>query len=103
MPNAEDHMGIWENAAEHVDTDYYISEDGTSGIIIRHLHEGAPYCLWYMHWQGLNPENGLGWAAFKTVTERIEKHLKDQVVWMRPSDMVTKYHDHGGWGFVEGV
>ena len=99
MPNAEDHFGIWDNALEHVDPDYYISEDGTAGIIIRHLQENAPYCMWYMHWQGLNPENGVGWEAFKTVNERIEKHLGDQVVWMRPSDIVTHYHDAGGWDF----
>jgi hypothetical protein len=99
MPNAEDHFGIWENALEHVDPDYYISADGREGIIIRHLEENAPYCMWYMHWQGLNPGNGVGWEAFKTVIERIEKHLGDQVVWMRPSEIVTHYHDADGWDF----
>ena len=103
MPNAKDHFGIWENASEHVDPDYYITADGKSGIIIRHLQEGAPYCMWYMHWQGLNPENGVGWEAFKTVTERIEKYLSDQVVWMRPSDIVTHYHDAGSWDFVDDI
>jgi len=101
MPNAEDHMGIWENSPEWVDPDYYISEDGQSGIIVKHLEEGAPYCLWYMHWQGLNPESGVGWEAFKTVIERIDEHLDDKVIWMRPSDMVTQYHASGGWGFTE--
>lgn len=100
MPNAEDHMGIWENSQEWVDPDYYITEDGKSGIIIKHLEEGAPYCMWYMHWQGLNPESGVGWEAFKTVVERIENHLSDQVVWMRPTDIVQKYHVAEGWGFV---
>ncbi len=100
MPNAEDKMGIWENSTEWVDPDYYISNDGKSGIIVRHLEAGAPYCLWYMHWQGLNPESGVGWSAFKTVVERIEKHLNDKVVWMRPSDIVTQYHKTGGWEFV---
>jgi len=99
MPNAGDHFGIWENSMDHVDPDYYITEDGTSGIIIKHLNENAPYCMWYMHWQGLNPENGVGWNAFKTVNERIEKHLGNQVVWMRPSEIVTKYHDAGGWAW----
>jgi len=99
MPNCVDHFGIWENTLEHVDPDYYISADGTEGIIIRHLQENAPYCMWYMHWQGLNPENGVGWEAFKTVIERIEKHLGDQVVWMRPSEIVNHYHDAGGWDF----
>jgi hypothetical protein len=101
MPNAMDHFGIWENSADHVNPDYYITEDGQSGIIIRHLENNAPYCMWYMHWQGLNPEKGVGWKAFKTVTDRINKHLSDKVVWMRPGDIVTAYHDSGGWGFAE--
>ncbi len=101
MPNAMDHMGIWENNPDRVDPDYYITEDGKSGIILKHLQQGDPYCLWYMHWQGLNPEKGVGWSAFQTVIERIEKHLGDRVVWMRPSDIVTQYHDAGGWDFVE--
>ena len=100
MPNCEDHFGICENAADHVDPDYYITEDGTSGIILSHFENKAPYCLWYMHWQGVNPENGKGWAAFQTVTERIRKHLSDKVIWMRPSDIVTSYHDAGGWSFT---
>ena len=101
MPNAKDNFGIWENSPQRVNPDYYITEDGKSGIILQHLKNNAPYCMWYMHWQGLNPGNGVGWEAFKKVTGRIRKHLKDQVVWMRPSDIVTAYHDAGGWGFTE--
>jgi hypothetical protein len=100
MPNAEDKFGIWENSTDWVDPDYYISEDGKSGIIVKHLKEGAPYCIWYMHWQGLNPGNGVGWEAFELVVERIETHLGDQVIWMRPSDVVTKYHKNGSWEFI---
>ena len=48
-----------------------------------------------------NPEKGKGWKAFQTVNERIRKHLSDKVVWMRPSDIVTAYHDSGGWGFTD--
>jgi len=99
MPNAEDRFGIWDNTMDMVDPDYYISEDGKSGIIVKHLEEGAPYCMWYMHWQGLNPESGVGWEAFMTVVERVNRHLADRVVWMRPSDIVEKYHAAGGWGF----
>jgi hypothetical protein len=101
MPNCEDHFGIWENSTEHVDPDYYISKDGKSGIILRHLENNAPYCMWYMHWQGVNPENGKGWEAFQTVTGRIRTYLPDKVVWMRPSDITTAYHDAGGWSFTD--
>jgi hypothetical protein len=103
MPNCEDHFGIWENSEDRVDPDYYITEDGKSGIIIRHLDNRAPYCMWYMHWQGVNPEKGKGWKAFQTVTGRIKKHLSDKVVWMRPSDIVTAYHDADGWGFTDNL
>jgi hypothetical protein len=103
MPNCEDRFGIWENSEDHVDPDYYITDNGKSGIILRHLENNAPYCMWYMHWQGLNPENGKGWEAFQTVTGRIWKHLYDKVVWMRPSDIVTAYHDAGGWSFTDNL
>ena len=101
MPNCKDNFGIWENSVDHVDPDYYISKDGKSGIILRHLENNAPYCMWYMHWQGVNPENGKGWEAFQTVTGRIRTYLHDKVVWMRPSDITTAYHDAGGWSFTD--
>ncbi len=101
MPNAMDHFGIWENSVKRVDPDYYITKDGKSGVIIRHLENNSPYCMWYMHWQGVNPEKGAGWEAFKTVISRINEHLGDQVAWMRPGDMVTSYHDTGSWDFIK--
>jgi hypothetical protein len=103
MPNAEDNFGIWENSKDHVDPDYYITEDGKSGIIIRHLENDSPYCIWYMHWQGVNPDNGNGWEAFKTVAGRIRKHISDKVEWMRPADIVTAYHESGNWEFAGSI
>jgi hypothetical protein len=101
MPNCKDNFGIWENSPEHANADYYITEDGKSGIILKHLENNDPYCMWYMHWQGLNPGNGVGWDVFKKVNSRIRQHLNKQVVWMRPSDIVTAYHDAGGWSFTK--
>jgi len=103
MPNAGDHFGIWENNPKRVDADYYIAEDGKSGILIRHLRSGAPYCIWYAHWQGLNPAKGVGWPAFTTVVQRINKHLAGQVIWMRPSDITERYHGASGWSFMESL
>ncbi len=103
MPNAEDRFGIWENNPKRVDPDYYITEDGKSGILVRHIQSGAPYCIWYAHWQGLNPVKGVGWPAFVTVVERIRRHLPDRVVWMRPSEITDRYHAAGGWSFLENV
>jgi len=101
MPNATDHFGIWENNPDRVDPDYYISADGTAGIIVRHVQGRSPYCVWYAHWQGLNPASGVGWRAFTTVVQRIRKHLSDRVVWMRPSDITDRYHKAGGWDFLD--
>jgi hypothetical protein len=103
MPNAMDHFGIWENNPKRVDPDYYISADGKSGAIVRHVQAGAPYCVWYAHWQGLNPGKGVGWPAFTTVVERIKKHLGERVVWMRPSDITGRYHKAGGWSFLDNL
>jgi hypothetical protein len=101
MPNAGDHFGIWENNPKRVDPDYYITADGESGILVRHLQSGAPYCIWYSHWQGLNPAKGVGWPAFTTVVERIKKHLQRQVVWLRPSEITDRYHAAEGWDVLE--
>ena len=101
MPNAGDHFGIWENNPKRVDPDYYITADGKSGIVARHVQAGAPYCIWYAHWQGLNPAKGVGWSAFTTVVERINNHLRERIVWMRPSDITDRYHAAGGWGFLD--
>lgn len=103
MPNAMDHFGIWENDPARVSADYYLSADGTNGILARHLAAGAPYCIWYCHWQGLNPAKGVGWKAMTTVVKRIREHLAGRVVWMRPSDVTAHYHKAGGWGFLDAL
>jgi hypothetical protein len=103
MPNAMDHFGIWENNPKRVNPDYYITEDGASGILVRHVGAGAPYCIWYAHWQGLNPAKGVGWRAFTTVVDRIRRHLKDRTVWMRPGEIADRYRKAGGWGFLENL
>jgi hypothetical protein len=85
-PNAGDHFGLWLNDTAWVDPDDYISADGSSGRIVDLVRAGAPYCIFFAHWQGLNPANGVGWRAFTQVVERVERFLHNQVVWMRPSD-----------------
>jgi len=100
MPNAGDRFGIWDNNPELVNPDYYITKDGEAGIIIDHIRKGDPYCIWYEHWQGVNPSNGVGWSAFMEVVDRIHKYLHNQVVWMRPSEITERYHNSGGWDFL---
>ena len=84
-PTAADRFGIWLNDPARVDADYYITADGQAGRIVELVRAGAPYCIFYCHWQGLNPANGVGWGAFTQMVARVRRYLGDQVVWMRPS------------------
>lgn len=93
-PNAEDHFGIWENNPARVSADYYITADGESGRIVEKIRAGAPRCVFYAHWQGVNPANGNGWAAFKQVVARVRQHYADRVVWMRPSAVTESVISH---------
>ncbi len=89
-PNAEDRMGLWLNSPEYADADYYIRADGQAGRMVELVRAGVPYVLFYCHWQGLNPANGVGWQVFKEMVRRVQRYLKDEVTWMRPS----AYTDH---------
>jgi len=91
-PNAADQFGIWDNTLERVSADYYITADGESGRIVELVRAGAPYCLFYAHWQGLNPATGVGWEAFTQVVKRVSKFLGDTVEWMRPSAYTDRVH-----------
>jgi len=88
----QDWLGRWDNSPERVNPDYYITSDGQAGEIARHVREGAAYCLFHAHWQGLNPDNGCGWEAFKIVIARIKEFLGERVVWMRPSALTDRLH-----------
>jgi hypothetical protein len=88
-PNAGDRFGVWLNDPRYVNPDYYISANGQAGRIVELVRAGAPYCIFFTHWQGLNPANGVGWQAFTQVIQRVQKHLHRQVEWMRPSQYTT--------------
>jgi hypothetical protein len=89
-PNVGDQFGSYTNSTDRVSADYHITEDGEQGRIVEAVRKGAPYCLFYTHWQGLNPDNGVGWGAFQTVVKRVNKHLSGKVEWMRPSDYTDR-------------
>ncbi len=94
-PHAKDHFGIWENNPARVDADYYISADGESGKIAERILARKPHCVFYAHWQGVNPASGVGWGAFKEVVGRVHKHYADRVVWKRPSALAELFHRRG--------
>jgi hypothetical protein len=89
-PNAADRFGLWLNSPAHVDPDYYITADGRAGRLVDLVRQRVPYILFYAHWQGLNPANGVGWPAFTQVVRRIHTHLRDEVEWVRPSEYTDR-------------
>ncbi|MCJ7796597.1 MAG: hypothetical protein MUQ56_07510 [Thermoleophilia bacterium] len=93
FPTAKDYFGSYDNNPARASADYYLTADGESGRIVELLHAGAPYCLFYAHWQGINPHDGVGWEVFREVVHRVNTHLRDRVVWMRPSDYTDRYHE----------
>jgi hypothetical protein len=92
-PNAGDYFGIWENNPARVNADYYITANGESGRMVEKILTGAPRCVFYTHWQGVNPGNGVGWKAFQQVVYRIRKYYDNRVVWMRPSALTNLHHN----------
>ncbi len=87
ITNAADYFGSWRLTMDYVNADYYITADGKAGRVVELLENGAPYCMFYCHWQGFNPHDGIGWEAFTAVMDRIEKHLGGRVEWKRPSEI----------------
>jgi hypothetical protein len=102
-PNSRDFLGSWQMTDEMVDPDYYITADGRSGRIVELLREGAPYCLYYSHWQGYNPHDGIGWQAFQTMVDRIETHLAGEVEWARPTDICDDALASGAYDRLESL
>jgi hypothetical protein len=92
IANAADRLGSYTNTEDRASADYYISADGRSGRIVELVQAGAPCCVFYAHWQGLNPFNGVGWRAFTEVVTRVRRFLGDRVEWLRPSDITERYH-----------
>ena len=89
-PNAADRFMVSQKYGKTVDPDYYITADGESGRIVELVRAGAPYCLFYMHWYGMHPDGSVGWDAFVCMVKRVQKLLRDQVAWVRPSQITDQ-------------
>jgi hypothetical protein len=103
VPNAGDMLGSWRLSTDYVSTDYYITADGEGGRIVELLRAGAPYCLFYCHWQGFNPHDGLGWDAFVEMVRRVNKLFGDRIEWKRPSDIAAEHEQSGTYLTVDQV
>jgi hypothetical protein len=67
-----------------------LTEDGREGDIAKVLRAGG-WPILLTHWQSLY-SNGLetGLAVLNGIAERIERHLSNQVEWMKCSEIAEK-------------
>jgi hypothetical protein len=84
-PNAGDRFGVWLNDPQFVDADYYIPPRVNPGASSSWFGRRSLTACFIHTGRGLTT-NGVGWAAFTRVIRRVQEHLHDQVVWMRPSE-----------------
>jgi len=88
-----DYLASWRNSTDWIDVNRYI--DGTGkGCLGRLIADGAFMALFHVHWQGINPQTGLGWQAFQQMTRRLKTLLGDSVIWRRPSEIVARFHEN---------
>ena len=86
-----DYMASWRNDPDWVDVDHYLDAEGR-GRLAALIEAGSPVAVFHMHWQGLNPQSGLGWAAFQEMIDRLMSGFGDRIVWQRPSEIVSAFH-----------
>lgn len=89
-PNAGDRFMRNRNGKRVAgDPDYYISEDGASGVIADAVRSDLPYSMFYTHWWAMNPATP-GWEVFTTTIKRINRFLGDQIEWARASEVCER-------------
>jgi hypothetical protein len=47
-----------------VNVDHYLGANG-NGHLAALMKAESPMAVFHAHWQGLNPQTGLGWKAFR--------------------------------------
>lgn len=87
-----DHFARWENDSQYIDIDKYITSDGAGGRLPELLRLDSPTLIYYGHWQGLRPDNGLGFPAFQTVFQRLTRFHGDGIEWLRPTAIASYIH-----------
>lgn len=72
--------------------DHHLDAEG-HGYLAALIQAGSPMALFHMHWQGLNPQTGLGWKAFQEMIDRLMSQFGDRIVWQRPSEIAAAFHE----------
>ncbi|MGH7143871.1 MAG: hypothetical protein ACREJ2_06990 [Planctomycetota bacterium] len=87
-----DSFGRWDNDSKYVDPDVYVTADGTGGRLAELIAQGTRTLIYYGHWQGLRPDQGVGFAAFREVARRLATFYADRIEWMRPTAIAAYVH-----------
>lgn len=91
----QDYLASWRNSPDWVDVNHYVDVNG-NGRLAELIKRGSFMALFHMHWQGLNPQTGLGWSAFQEMVERLNSLFGDKIAWRRPSEIVAHFHQLRG-------
>ncbi len=86
-----DYIASWRNSPDWVNVDHYLDAEG-NGFLADLIKAESPMALFHMHWQGLNPQTGLGWKAFQEMIDRLMSQFGDRILWQRPSEIAAAFH-----------
>lgn len=89
-----DHFASWRNSPDWMSVDHYLNPEG-NGHLAAIIKAGSPMALFHAHWQGLNPQTGLGWKTFQDMIDRLMKIYGDRIIWQRPSEIAQQIGDDG--------
>lgn len=89
---AGDHLGRWDNDRKYVDVDQYLNADGDGGRLAELIAQDTRTLIYYGHWQGLRPDQGVGFQPFLEVARRLSVFYAERIEWMRPSAIAAYTH-----------
>jgi hypothetical protein len=89
QPSAtEDWLACWLNSPDVIDVDYFVRDDG-QGRMDSLIAAGSPTAVFHMHWQGVNPQHGLGWRPLQEMVRRLKRQHGNEIVWAKPSEIAA--------------
>ena len=72
--------------------DPLIAADGEGGRLPEMLSQGTQTLVYVSHWGNVRPGNAVGFGAFQEVAARLDRHYRDRIVWMLPSQIAAYRH-----------
>lgn len=90
-----DYLASWRNSPDWVNVDHYVDGEG-GGHLASLIKAGSFMAIFHMHWQGLNPQTGLGWKPFQEMIGRLKSMFGGMIEWKRPSEIALEFAKGGG-------